>query len=207
MSLGAQRGQATVEAVGVAVMVALLLAATTAWLLREVRPPGEPPAVIEAAARPLARDPWPLELRYPLPPAPFDIPRGRDDEPIGRALRILARGAGEGVVVAAEMRQAFARAYAERLLERGREFLEDPLTELPDPELLTPEGAVGAGLRNAEALWEYARELRSLPLREAALRASADAGALAADLTISGAKRAARRKVEQVGRDRASRGP
>ena len=90
MSRGAQRGQAAVESIGIAVLVALLLAAVSTWLVREVRPPERPPALIEAAAAPLTRDPAPFDYRYPLPPPAFEMPRGRGDEPIGRVLRAAA---------------------------------------------------------------------------------------------------------------------
>lgn len=191
------------ESIGIAVLVALLLAAVSAWLVREVRPPERPPAFIEAVSKPLVRDPAPFEFRYPLP-RPFTMPRGRDDEPIGRALRILARGARDGVVIGYAMRQRFNQAYADRLLERGEQYLRDPLgglTELPDPDLLTPQGAVRRALRDAGRLWDYSRRLRSMPLRDAALTASADAGTLAADLTIEAAQAYLEKRARRVGQE------
>jgi hypothetical protein len=210
MSRRAPSGQAAVEGIGIAVTIALALAAVSAWLLSEVRPPSRPPAFVEAVSAPLVRDPAPFENLYPLPRPAFTLPRGRDDEPIGRALRALGRGTRDGLVLVAEMRQEFAVAYAERLRERGERFLHDPLgglAALPDPALLTPEGAVGQGLEDAARLWAYAEELRSMPARRAALRASADAGALAADLTIEAAQSAAGKRIGRIGRDRGSREP
>lgn len=204
MSRIGQRGQAAVETVGIGVLVALLLAATSAWLVREVRPPDRPPALIEAVSKPLVRDPAPFEFRYPLP-RPFTMPRGRDDEPIGRALRILARGARDGVVLAGEMRHEFAHAYWTRMREIGLEFLRDPvggLAALPDPDELTPRGAVRRALRDAVGLWNYAQELRSMPLRQAALTASADAGTLAADLTVEAAEAALKKRLRSTGERR-----
>jgi hypothetical protein len=206
MSRVAERGQATVEMVGMTVVVALLVAATSAWLVRAVRPPDAPPDAIGAVAAPLHREPAPFDYAYPLPGRGFQLPLGRDDEPIGRVLRIVGRGAREGFVVAIEMRHAFARAYAMRLRDRAEGLLRDPLGELVRPNQLTLEGAARSGLLNAGRLWAYGRELRSLPLREAALRAAADAGALAADLTVDAAKRAGRERLDRVG-DRTSREP
>lgn len=205
MSPDAQRGQATVEAVGIAVTVALLLAGLSALLVREVRPPGRPPAFVAAVSAPLVRDPGPFDYRYPLPGPAFESPRGRDDEPIGRVLR----GARDGAVIGWQMRNAFNRAFRERLLERGAMFLDDPIGSLvavPDLESLTGESAVRQGIEGARRLWDYGVELRSMPAREAALRLSEDAGALAADITIEAAKRAARKRAEGLG-DRGSREP
>ena len=133
MSRGAQRGQAAVESIGIAVLVALLLAAVSAWLVREVRPPERPPALIEAVRGPADAGPGPLRL--PLPPAapPFEMPRGRDDEPIGRVLRAAAGGARDAIVLAVEMRYRFAYGFGMRLAERTRQFLDDPLGELALP--------------------------------------------------------------------------
>jgi hypothetical protein len=198
MSRGAQRGQAAVESIGIAVLVALLLAAVSAWLVREVRPPERPPALIEAVAAPLTRDPAPFDYRYPLPPPPFEMPRGRDDEPIGRALRAAARGTRDAVVLGLEVRHRFAYGFGRRLAERGRRFLEDPLQELgslPNADLLTSEGARGA----VERLRAWAREVRALPPREAALRVSEDAGALGADLALEVAKAWLERRAQRTG--------
>ena len=205
----AQRGQAAVEWIGVATMVAVLLAAATAWLVREARPPARPPAFIEAVSKPLVRDPAPFEWRYPLP-RPFDLPRGRDDEPIGRVLRAAGRGLGQGIVVAWEVRQEFNRAFGERLRQRGLEFLRDPvgaLVEAPLAGRLSARSSLRRALLNAGALWDYARELRTMPAREAALRAAHDAGTLGADLAVEALEARAMRGASRIGRDRASREP
>jgi hypothetical protein len=205
MSPDAQRGQATVEMVGITVMVALLLAAASAWLLREARPPSRPPAFIATVSTPLVRDPGPFDYRYPFPGPRFESPRGRDDEPIGRVLR----GARGGIVIGWQMSEAFDRGFRARMRERGAMLLDDPLGSLataPDLETLTGVATVRQGIDNARRLWEYGRELRSMPAREAALRLSEDAGALAADIAIEAAKRGARKGVEKAG-DRGSREP
>ncbi len=202
-----ESGQAALEGIGIAVVVAVALLATSTWLAREVRPPDRPPDAIAAVATPLVRDPGLLEWRYPLPQEVADL-RGRDDEPIGRALRAAARRSRAGVDLGLEMNAAFDRAFKQRLRERGREFLDDPLAGLvtfPDPDLLTPEGATLRALRDAAALWAYAQELRSMPLREAALRASEDAGRNSADLAVEVGEALLRRGARRVGRGR--RGP
>jgi hypothetical protein len=199
MSRGAQRGQAAVESVGIAVLVALLLAAVSAWLVREVRPPDRPPALIEAVATPLWRDPGPFDYRYPLPGPPFEMPRGRDDEPIGRALRAAARGTRDVVVIAVEVRHRFSYGFGMRLAERTHQFLQDPLGELaavPEADLLTTDGA----RREVDRFLAWVREVRALPPREAALRVSEDAGRLGADLGIEVAKAYLERRVQRAGR-------
>ncbi len=199
VSRSAERGQAAVESIGIAVLVALLLAAVSAWLVREVRPPAGPPALVEAVAAPLSRDPAPFDHRYPLPPPAFEMPRGRDDEPIGRALRAAARGSRDAVVLGVEMRHRFARGFGRRVGARGRRFLEDPLGELltvPDADLLTPAGA----RLDVERLRDYVRELRAMPPREAALRVSEDAGGLGGDLAVEAVKAWLERRAQPGGR-------
>lgn len=49
----AQSGQATLEHVGITLVIALLMAAVGTWTVREFRPPDAPPAVIEHVAAPL----------------------------------------------------------------------------------------------------------------------------------------------------------
>jgi hypothetical protein len=205
----AQRGQVAVEWIGLAVLVAVMLAAATAWLVREARPPSRPPAFIEAVAKPLVRDPAPFEWRYPLP-RPYDFPRGRDDEPIGRFLRAAGRGARDGIVLAWEVRQELNRAFNARLRQRGLELLRDPLAtlgDLPQAQELTARNALRRALLNAQELWDYAQELRTMPAREAALRAGRDAGTLAADLVVETLEARTVKGASRLGRDRASREP
>jgi hypothetical protein len=205
MTGAAERGQAAVETVGVIVMVALLLSAVSAWLLREVRPPDRPPPLVEAVAQPLSRPPGALEHMYPLTRG-FAMPRGRDDEPIGRVLRAIGRGARDGAVIGLEARRRFQVAFARRLKERGIEFLRDPipgiedLADLPDLDLLTPAGQLRRALRHAGDLWEYARELRTMPAREAAMKAADDAGRVAADTLIEAGQAAIRKRIAGGGR-------
>jgi hypothetical protein len=205
MTRAAQRGQAAVETVGIGVLVALLLSAVTVWLVREVRPPARPPALVEAVAQPLERPPGALERMYPLTRG-FTVRRGRDDEPIGRVLRAIGRGAGGGAVLGLEARHRFQVALAMRLKERGIEFLRDPLPDLedlarlPDTDILTPAGQLRRALAHAGELWDYARRLRTMPAREAAMTAAEDAGRVAADALIEVGQAALRRRVVRRGR-------
>ena len=113
-------------------------------------------------------------------------------------------------MVAWEVRQEFNRAFGERLRQRGLEFLRDPvgaLVELPQAGRLSARSSLRRALLNAGALWDYARELRTMPAREAALRAARDAGTLAADLAVEALEARAVRGASRIGRDRASREP
>ena len=186
-----QGGQAATEAIGVAVMVALLLAAVTAWLLREVRPPDRPPDLIGAVAKPLQRGPAPFEFRYPLP-RPFEMPQGRDDEPLGRALRAAGRGVREGVAFAIEMRHRCALAFGMRLGERGLVLVRDPFGGILQ--------APGADMFTREEVERYVEELRAMPGRDAALRAAEDACAVGADVTVDVAQALLRRRIERGSR-------
>jgi hypothetical protein len=205
MTRVAQHGQAAVETVGVGVLVALLLSAVSLWLVREMRPPPQPPPLVESVAQPLTRPPGALETMYPLTRG-FVTPRGRDDEPIGRVLRAVGRGARDGAVLGLEARRRFQLAFALRLKERGIAFLRDPvpdledLASLPDLDVLTPTGQLRRALRHAGDLWEYAQELRTMPAREAALKAADDAGRLAADTAIEAGQIALRRRIARAGR-------
>lgn len=174
------------EGVGIGVLVALLLAATAAWLVREVRPPDEPPAVIAAVSKPLVRDPWPLEYRYPLPPPPFAIPRGRDDEPIGRALRAAGRGVRVGIDYWIDMQHRCTRATGVRFGERVVEFLRDPAGLDRDSVLSGDAGA-------------YIERLRALPGREAALTATEDACTVAIDVAADVGEELLRRRLARGG--------
>jgi hypothetical protein len=203
-----QRGQAAVEGIGIAVIVAILLAAAASWLVREARPPDRPPDLVAAAAAPLTREPGPFDARYPLPPRFATTWRGSGaDEPIGAFLRRVAGGARDGAILARDMDRAFVRGFGNRLEQRGREVLDDPFGALVglsrDPDFLAPTGAFHRAMENARALRDYAEELHDMPLRQAALRASEDAGGLAADGTVEAVRIAVTRRI----RGRAPRPP
>jgi hypothetical protein len=72
---------------------------------------------------------------------------------------------------------------------------------------LTARTALRRALLNAQELWDYAQELRTMPAREAALRAGRDAGTLAADLVVEALEARTVKGASRLGRDRASREP
>ena len=189
------------ESIGIAVLVALLLAAVSAWLVREVRPPSRPPAFIEAVSKPLVRDPAPFEFRYPMP-RPFTMARGRDGEPIGRAMRMLARGAQDGLLLGYELQAVFALAYAARLAERGEQLLRDPLGGLvavPGPDPAHEEPPRRGAPRDGSRLVDYVRTLRSMSPREAARTVSADLGTFGADLSAEALELLLRKRLQKIG--------
>lgn len=76
-----ERGQATVEHVGLTLVVALLLAACAAWMVQEVRPPDRLPDVIGQVAAPLDG----LDVRGAVPtggpPPNLRVPESRRGQP------------------------------------------------------------------------------------------------------------------------------
>lgn len=202
MEIGRQRGQAAVEGIGITVLVALLVAATALWLLREAHPPASPPPVIALAAAPL-QAPYDSGIWAPAPSLLF---RGlsspsRGSRPIGRALRAVGRGIVTAVDVEQEAEGAFHDGARERLRQRTREFLDDPIGSLiapPDAMMLTPAGVVTRAVGDARGLWDYAERVRTLPPREAMRVVAHDAGVAAADIAIDVAQALLRRGVSRA---------
>jgi hypothetical protein len=125
-------------------------------------------------------------MRYPLP-RPFEMPRGRDDEPIGRALRAAGRGLRDAATLVVAMQQRCSLAFGMRLGDRSLEVLRDPVGAFLD-------APGGEGLTREEAE-RWLDELRALPGREAALRAVEDACAVGADATVEVVKELLRRRA------------
>jgi hypothetical protein len=197
-----QAGQAAVEGVGLTVLVALLLAAVGGWLVRGVHVRDHPPALVQAVAKPLVRDPVAFEWLYPLP-RPFASPRGRDGEPIGAALRTVGTGARDTAVIGYRMAVVWDRAYNDRLQERARAIVRDPIGELlsaPDPAALSPRTLLRETLVCAQDAWDYARSLRDMRPGEAALRFAEDFGGVSADVTIFAGKVVLARSIRAAGR-------
>lgn len=194
-----QAGQAAVEGIGVAVVIALLLAALAAWMVTTTHPPARPPDVLGRVAAPLS-GPYDQRLwERPSLPSLLGLSAGRRASgPIGRALRTAGRAALTGAVIGVQARQQFIVGFGERLRERAGDVLRDPLgdgAELPDPDLFTPSGIGLAVARRAGEIWDYAQFLRALPPREAIMTASHDAGRASADVAIDAAKAALRRRL------------
>jgi hypothetical protein len=189
-------GQAAVEGIGITVVLALLVAATAAWVAGAVHP-GRPPDVVGRVSEP---------LRGPFDPRPWEAPASppflglssahRGSAPIGRALRAVARGTVTGVVVGMQARRQFREGFAERFRERVAEFVHDPLGDpgdLLEGDALTPRGIALALIRDSGELWDYAMFLRTLPPRVALMTASRDMGHLTADVGVEAGKTALRR--------------
>jgi hypothetical protein len=194
-----QTGQAAAEGIGITVVLALLVAATAAWLLNATHPPGRPPDVIGRVAQPLGGAYDPRLWRAPaLPPFLDALAQGGRAAPIGRVLRAAGNGALTGVVVAVQARNQFIEGMAERFQERTVDFLRHPLGEagaLPDPDSFTLRAIGLAAAERAGEIWDYARFLRTLPVRTAILTASRDAGRATADILVQVAQSALRRRV------------
>jgi hypothetical protein len=186
-----ERGQATVEHVGLVVAAAIALSAIAIWVAHELRPPAHPPPVVQAAG-------WPLESaeswvgRNVDPLAGFGgwrLPRGRRDEPIGGFLK---RAAAE-TAFAASIVGAFGAGAEGRLLERLRRAVADPLgTARAIAETYgaaaDPGEVIRAQVDTARRYWE---RLRVKPWRRAVLTVAHDLGGMGTDLVLARARRAA----------------
>src|SRR5262245_54177736 len=193
-----QRGQATVEHVGMVALLALLLSAAGLWLVREVRPPDRPPRFVEAAAQPLvSADSWVGQYVDPLAGLqPWRAPRGRDDEPIGRVLR----AGGRAGLVALQGVPAFGQGAWDRLAEHLDAILDNPL----EAALESARQGWWVGMHPDEAarqlareMRDYVAELRRLGPRGAYLRLAHDAGGEALDAALSRGGAAVRRLILQ----------
>jgi hypothetical protein len=191
-----QVGQATVEHLGLVVVVALLLAAVGAWAAAHVRA-GAPPPVLERALAPLDAAPAIPDLG--VAPGP-----GRS-APIGRALRGAARLGGRAGRLAAVGAAAFAGGFTGGLRATVAEFVRNPVAALRDGGVLArtamtdPVTLGSAGLR---AAIDYARELRAMPPEAAYRRVMRDLGEAGADVAVSKGKGLARRAFLRALRNR-----
>lgn len=202
MTGNGQRGQAAVEGIGMAVVVALLMAATAAWLAGAVGPATRPPDVVGRVAEPLGGGYDRRLFSRPVLP-PFLSAPADGAAPIGRALAVAGRGVVSAVVVYARARNQFTVGFGERLRERVGDVVRDPLGDpgdLPDADMFTLRGIGVAAAQRAGDLWDYARFLRTLPPERAVMRAARDAGRESADAAIEVAQAALRRRLARGGR-------
>jgi hypothetical protein len=201
MRANGQRGQAAIEGIGIAVVIALLTAATAAWLAG-AGPAARPPDVIGRVAEPLGGGYDPRLLSRPALPPFLSAPAG-EAAPIGRALAAAGRGVVSAAVVYARARAQFDAGFAERLRERVGEVVRDPLgdpADLPDADVFTLRGLGLIAAQRAGDIWDYARFLRTLPPEEAVTRAARDAGRESADAAIQVVQGALRRRLLRGGR-------
>ena len=191
---------------GIAVVIAVLLAATTAWLVSTARPPDATPDALGRVVQPLADTFDPRLWEAPSLPPYLGVPTGSSRAaPVGRFLGAAARGVGtaaRGVATAARVavlaRSAFNEGVQGRLRERAIDFLRHPLDGLLEPpefDLLTPEGVLLAAADSADDLSRYVRSLRALPLEVAILTAARDTGHFVADTGVDVGQIALRKRV------------
>ncbi len=186
-------GQATVEHVGIVIVVALLLAAAGAWLAAHVQPDRAPPIVPQIWSG-LDR----ISEPAPRPPDLGLTPRERRTPAIGRALRRVVRTVrtgGEIVVVGAT---AFAAGFGHGLWGTFTEFIHDPVALLTDGRgLITAlaEDPLGFAAAQFDAAIEYARELGAMSPKDAYRSFMRDLGEATADATITRGKLLAKRAM------------
>jgi hypothetical protein len=194
-----QRGQATLEHLGLALVLAIVLAAAAPWLAARLRPPEHPPRFVDAAAQPLvSAESWIGRNVNPLAGLqPWTLPRGRDDEPIGWFLRTAGPDLCLRVIRVPDPWSALACGAAMQAVARARALVQRPVATLTGPVrrgvsiALDPASAASGAVADALA---YVRRLRGMPASRAWLTATVDLGAWAADAGISrgaGAARAA----------------
>lgn len=180
-------GQAAVEAVALAALLALLLGIVAVWAVRALPGGVTPPPLVERAAAPLAPAPGPAPVR----PAPRAGGEGG-----GTTLwRRVVRGGRSLLLLRIEAELAFDRAFARRLRERVGAAARDPRALLAGRD--GPGRAEGAGgargrLRRAR---DYVGRLRAMPRRAAVLQVSEDLGDLAADRGLDLVTRRGLRRV------------
>jgi hypothetical protein len=217
-----ERGQATVETVGIIVAIALLLAATGAWMSGTVSLPN-PPDLIGAITRVFGGGRAEPEGRRPG----LDVPGAggyvrldhgfitpQTHPPIGRAITAARHGAVAVVRVAgasfelpAACAREFEAGFAERVRERALALARDPrellgaawrIVRHPDEALDVLPNPMGV-LREVGRAW-------SMNWRERALYLSRLSGRAAADFAVDRLTQGTARVVgKAVGRLRATR--
>jgi hypothetical protein len=208
-----ERGQATVETVGIMVAIAILLAATAAVLAGGITLP-RPPDLIGAIAKVFGRD-EPEGLRPGL-----DVPGAggyvradhgfitpETDPPIGQVFGAAANGAQRSMILL-EAQAAFLDGFESGLAERANEFRRDPLSIVRGlrDAMLDVETATSAVPNAVSRTSGYVGSLARMNGRDALLRVYRDAGDWASGEAISLAFRGAGRGLAKAGRRRLPRG-
>jgi hypothetical protein len=202
----AQSGQGTIEHVGVTVIVALLMASVALWAAQNMRAPTAPPAAVTAIVDYLdAPAPGSPQYLFQNQTNPFAGLRGRDNEPIGRALRWIGNLGRDIVVIGGP---ALARGFATRVKERAEEFARNPIGVVKDTIESLAEGDPNILTAIRERLGDigsYVRSLRGLSREEIIRRVGEDLGAVGAEVVIDrGRSYLVRKGIERI-RDRGSR--
>lgn len=189
-SAGPQHGQATVEHVGVATVVALLLASLSIWAAQNLRPPPLAPSIIGSVARGLDGTP-PGSPRYAFPYGEVSLPSlgGRGREPIGRFLRGVGGFTRDVVVIGGP---ALAKGFVDRVRQRTGDMVRDPLGTVKDTiESLSggDPNILAAIRRRIGDVSAYVRTLRGLSREEMIRKVAGDLGAAGADVAIDRGRR------------------
>ena len=182
----ANAGQATVEYVGIVVVVALVLAAFGAWAIHHVRAPDRPPPVVTAVI-----DPFAVVGRQE------ESAPGRGER-LRRFIRQGMRGAVRGGRIVGRGWLAFNEGVTNGLAATVRDFVRDPVgsliggTGLLADVIRDPSGVGSAVVREAI---DYAEELRAMPPEDAYERFMHDLGEVTADAAVTRGKAAARKAL------------
>jgi len=220
-----ERGQATVEAVGIIVAIAILLAATGAVLSGGLALP-RPPDLIGAITKVFGRD-------GPEGPRPgLDVPGAggyvradhghiapETDPWLGEPVRWTggvvkdtavagAQVVGSAPWLPAECAEEFTLSFLARVRERALALAVDPreLIELIREIGRSPEAFLPAVPNPIDGV-RYVRRVFSMGLRNGALRASRDSGRAAADIAIEAALRGGGRLLRRTMRRPAPKAP
>ncbi|MEW6583716.1 MAG: hypothetical protein AB1416_13250 [Actinomycetota bacterium] len=188
-----QAGQASVEAVGLAVAVALLLASLTMWAARAWRAPDAPPVGLDSLTDLVRNDPLPGGL----PPVlaahhGFSGLRGGGDAPIGRALRVARDVVRIGAPALAEGAWDRLRERAASVVRNPVETMREALRGIGEAGTTNPVDAVR---RRIGAFIAYVGSLRGLSRDEIVRRVSYDLGGVLADAAVSRVLRVAAGRI------------
>jgi len=187
-----QSGQATVEHVGLVVVIALLLAAVGAWAATADWAPGRPPDVVARVAQPLARQGMPPAAAPAVAVATGQqalerVARAleRDDDGAPGALRRAWDAALWWGVLNVDGQIEAGRGFLEQVGVRAEDLVKDPVKTIEGAvERLSKPPVTGT----AERVGRIARSVATAgdrPFRETFLQVSRDVGGLGADWLIA----------------------
>jgi hypothetical protein len=202
----AQHGQATVEYVGIATILVLLLASVSIWVMQNVRPPAEPPPVIESIANHLDAQPPGLPEYVFRSGVPEGMLRPRGDGPIGKFLRGVRDTVRDVVVIGGP---ALARGFGTRIRERTVEMVRDPIGTVRDTleEIGHGDPNILRAIRNRIGdIGDYVHELRGMSREEMIRKVAGDLGAAGADIVVEQGRAFIVRSAIKRGRSRTTQG-
>lgn len=180
-----QAGQATVEHIGVVVVVALLMAAVSLWAAGNMRPSAAPPPIASTVVGHLQNEaPGSPAYRFPAAGSSLEFVHGGGDEPIGRFLKGIGRLTRDVVVIGGP---ALARGFVERTKQRAVDMVRDPLGTIRDTitGLANGNPNILAVIRDRVGeIGDYVVSLRGMTREEMIRTVAQDLGAAGADFVI-----------------------